>query len=147
MPQYYYLSVYVITHILHWDVFLRAWEYVCPLKLLMSECWHLCLMAISESWLHKAETNQSVEIDNFNVVRADRVPGVGDRNIRGGVAIYLNKHFKHKILLESMQKLSRFLLHRFSRHWNFHAHFKNVFSLHLQSKQTHQFGLANFLIQ
>lgn len=59
------------------------------------------IFAISESWLRSSNTNKSIKVDNFKVIRADRKGKPGDRNKGGGVAIYLKKNFRHKVLLNS----------------------------------------------
>lgn len=71
------------------------------LKSLVSRNDFVSLFAISESWLRSSNTNKSVNIDNFKVIRSDRKGKPGDRNKGGGVAIYLRKNFRHKILLNS----------------------------------------------
>jgi hypothetical protein len=61
----------------------------------------LSLIAISETFLRHSNTNKSVEIENFKIIRSDRIGNKNDRNKGGGVAIYLHKNFKYKILLNS----------------------------------------------
>ena len=58
-------------------------------------------MAISETWLRSSNTNKSIAIDGFKIIRADRKGSRNDRNKGGGVAIYLNDQFKHKIIFNS----------------------------------------------
>lgn len=57
----------------------------------------------SETFLRASNTNKSVEIDGYKLIRADRVGRKNDRNKGGGVAVYLKTNFKYKIILNSFQ--------------------------------------------
>jgi hypothetical protein len=61
----------------------------------------LSLIAISETFLRQSNTNKSVQIENFKIVRSDRISRTNDHNKGGGVAIYLHKNLKYKIILNS----------------------------------------------
>lgn len=63
----------------------------------------LSLIAISETFLRASNTNKSVEIDGYKLIRADRVGRKNDRNKGGGVAVYLKTNFKYKIILNSFK--------------------------------------------
>lgn len=71
------------------------------LNRLISKFNSLSVIAIGETFLRSSNTNKSVEINGFKILRADRAGRKNDRNKGGGVAIYLNKNFKHKIILNS----------------------------------------------
>jgi len=71
------------------------------LKLLCVKSKNVSLVAISETFLRASNTNKSIQIDGFKVIRSDRSARVGDRNKGGGVAIYLKTNLRHKIILNS----------------------------------------------
>lgn len=58
--------------------------------------------AIVETWLRKGvNSNKSIEINGFKVLRSDRVGKKDDRNKGGGVALYIRNGVNSKILLRS----------------------------------------------
>lgn len=71
------------------------------LKNLLFKCKNISSIAISETFLRKSNTNKSVHLEGFKIIRADRKGKKGDRNKGGGVAIYVQNNLKTKIILDS----------------------------------------------
>lgn len=71
------------------------------LKASIQGCDSLRLIAIIETWLRNANTNQSIGIDGFKVMRSDRVGRRGDRGKGVGDANCLNTNYKYKLVLNS----------------------------------------------
>lgn len=63
---------------------------------------NLHFIAISETWLRSGvNTNKSMTIPGFKVLRSDRRTSIGDRNKGGGVALFVKQNIKTKILMKS----------------------------------------------
>lgn len=67
--------------------------------MLLNKC--VDVIAITESWLKPKHTNKQVEIDGYNIFRNDRI-GLGG----GGVALFVKKNIKCKIISASPSKFS-----------------------------------------
>ena len=64
---------------------------------------------VTETYLRKGvNTNKSVAIDGFRIIRADWVGRKGDRNKGGGVAVYLKNCFKSRVLASSLDEKLNF---------------------------------------
>jgi len=71
------------------------------MKLLLKGNQNLNLIALTETWLRSSNTNKSIDIPGYKIIRADRKSKRGDRNKGGGVAIFVLKNLKTKIILNS----------------------------------------------
>lgn len=73
------------------------------LKLLLNANRNISLIALTETWLRSNNTNKSIDIPGYKIIRSDRKSKRGDRNKGGGVAIYVLKNFKTKVVLNSFK--------------------------------------------
>lgn len=66
-------------------------------------------LAISETWLrNKINTNKSVEIPGYKILRSDRLFSKFDKNKGGGVALYVKIGIQSKILSKSSDECCTF---------------------------------------
>lgn len=71
------------------------------LKMLLNGNSNVNSIAIVETWLRSSNTNKSIDIPGYKIIRSDRKSKSGDRNKGGGVAIFVLKNLKTKVILNS----------------------------------------------
>lgn len=75
-----------------------------PKRDYMNYCFNsiaLDVLCVVETWFHDQVDDKVVSLTDFKLVRNDRKSGAQTGESGGGVAIYIKKHFLHKIIFKS----------------------------------------------